>query len=159
MRRAVLVLVAGVVAAAPVARAQVPHSFAGIYDEDGSGLADQARLGIGIVRQPFDWTQVQRDGWSAYDDYVGRAATAGVSVLPVLVRRPELGPPRSNAAFAQFAGEAVRRYGPTGSFWLDHPDVPFLPVHGWQVWNEPNIPNWWRGGPSPRKYVALLRAG
>jgi hypothetical protein len=158
MRRLVLVLAAGLLALAPVAQADLPRSFVGIYDEDEAGLVDQARLGIGIVRQPFDSSLVESEGWSAYDDYVSRAATAGVSVLPVLMRRPDLGPPRS-ADFAQFVGAAVARYGPTGSFWLEHPSVPFLPVHAWQVWNEPNIPNWWRSGPSARRYVALLRAG
>ena len=159
MRRMVLVVAVGALAFAPVAHADLPRSFVGIYDEDADGLADQARLGAGIVRQPFDWSLVERDGWSAYDDYIARAATAGMSVLPILIRAPELGPPSSNAAYAQFAGDAVRRYGAGGSFWLEHPDVPFLPVHAWQVWNEPNIPNWWRGGPSARKYAALLRAG
>lgn len=159
MRRLVLVFAAGALLLAPVARADLPRSFVGIYDEDTSGLTDQARLGVGIVRQPFDLGRVQDEGWAPYDDYVARAATAGVSVLPVLVRRPELGPPPSNAVLAEFAGEAVSRYGPTGSFWLEHPDVPFLPVHAWQVWNEPNIPNWWRGRPSAQKYVGMLRAG
>jgi polysaccharide biosynthesis protein PslG len=160
MRRVVLVLAAGALLLAPVAHADLPRSFVGIYDEDTSGLADQARLGVGIVRQPLDMARVEDEGWAPYDDYVTRAANAGVSVLPILIRRPELGPPASNAAFADFAGAAVARYGPTGSFWLEHSDVPFLPVHAWQVWNEPNIPNWWRrGGPNARRYVAMLRAG
>jgi Glycosyl hydrolase catalytic core len=158
MRRVVLVFAAGALLLAPVAHADLPRSFVGIYDEGTVGLADQARLGVGIVRQPFDWARVEDEGWAPYDDYVTRAATAGVSVLPILIRRPDL-PARSNAAYAQFAGDAVRRYGPTGSFWLEHPEVPFLPVHAWQVWNEPNIPNWWRSGPNARRYVAMLRAG
>jgi hypothetical protein len=159
MRRAVLLLGMGVLALAPMAHAAVPLSFVGLYSEDAAALPDQARLGVGIVRQPFDWSHVERSGWALYDDNVARAAAAGVSVLPILVRRPELGPPRSRAAYARFAGDAVRRYGPTGSFWIEHPEVPFLPVHAWQVWNEPNIPNWWRGGVSARAYVRLLRAG
>jgi hypothetical protein len=159
MRRLALVIGMGLLLAAPTAPAAVPLSFVGLYDEDASGLADQASLGVGIVRQPFDWERVQREGWSAYDDYIARAATAGVSVLPILMRSPDLGPPESNADYADFVAAAVRRYGPTGSFWLENPSVPFLPVHAWQVWNEPNIPNWWRRRPSARKYVALLRAG
>jgi hypothetical protein len=157
MRRVVLVVGMGLLVLAPAAHADLPRSFVGVYDEGTDGLADQARLGVGIVRRPFDWSRVEREGWPAYDDYVARAATAGVSVLPVLIRRPELGPPRSNEAYAEFVGEAVRRYGPRGSFWLAHPEVPFLPIHAWQVWNEPNIPNWWRGGVSARKYVRPLR--
>jgi hypothetical protein len=37
--------------------------------------------------------------------------------------------------------------------------VPFLPIHAWQIWNEPNIRNWWPGRVSAAAYVALLRAG
>jgi hypothetical protein len=159
MRRLALVIGMGLLLAAPTASAALPLSFVGLYDEDASGLADQASLGVGIVRQPFEWDRVQREGWSPYDDYIARAATAGVSVLPILIRNPALGPPESNAAYAAFVAEAVRRYGPTGSFWRENRSVPFLPVHAWQVWNEPNIPNWWRRRPSARKYVALLRAG
>jgi hypothetical protein len=176
MRRAVLLLGVGLLTLAPVAHAGVPRSFVGIYDEQPDGLADQARLGVGIVRQPFDWSRVERSpgqfDFSAYDGYVAQAATAGVSVLPILARPPEfrssrpagstsraMFPPSSNAAYAAFVGAAVRRYGPTGSFWREHPSVPFLPIHAWQVWNEPNIPNWWHSGVNAKKYVALLRAG
>src|SRR6478672_11185051 len=176
MRRALLVLGLGMLLLATPAQGAVPRSFAGIYDEDASGLAEQARLGVGIVRQPFDWSRVERSpgdyDFSAYDDYVAKAATAGMSVLPILSRPPDfrssrppgstsraMYPPASNTAFADFAGAAVRRYGPAGSFWSSHPDVPFLPIHAWQVWNEPNIPNWWRSGVDAKSYVALLRAG
>lgn len=176
MRRAVLLLGMGVLALAPAARAAVPLSFVGLYAEDTSGFADQARLGVGIVRQPFDWSRVERSpgdfDFSVYDDFVGKAAAAGVSVLPILARPPEfrssrpprsrsqaMYPPVSNADYAAFVYAAVERYGPMGTFWSSHPDVPFLPIHAWQVWNEPNIPNWWRSGPDPRRYVALLRAG
>jgi hypothetical protein len=176
MRRALLVLGMGVLALAPPALAALPLSFVGVYDEEPGGLAEQARLGVGIVRQPFDWSRVERApgdyDFSVYDDYVAQAATAGVSVLPILSRPPDfrssrppdstsraMFPPASNAAYADFVAAAVRRYGPTGSFWSSHPEVPFLPVHAWQVWNEPNIPNWWRSGVNAKRYVALLRAG
>jgi hypothetical protein len=91
--RLALVLGMGVLAFAPSAAAAVPRSFVGIYDEDAAGLADQTRLGVGIVRQPFDWSRVEHSpgdyDFSVYDDYVGDAATAGMSVLPVLARPPE----------------------------------------------------------------------
>jgi hypothetical protein len=100
------------------------------------------------------------------------AATAGLNVLPVLMGPPDfrssrppesrsraMFPPADNADFAAFAGAAVRRYGAGGSFWRTHTDVPDLPIHSWQVWNEPNIPNFWRSGPNAKRYVALLEAG
>jgi hypothetical protein len=164
MRRALLVLGLGMLALAPPAHAAVPLSFVGLYDEQAGGLADQARLGVGIVRQPFDWSRVEREpgeyDFSVYDDYVGKAAAAGVSVLPILARLPT---PHAQAidraAYARFVAAAVGRYGPAGSFWSAHPDVPFLPVHAWQIWNEPNIRNWWPGRVNAAAYVALLRAG
>src|SRR5436305_3612067 len=67
-------------------------------------------------------------------------------------------PPRRNSDFAKFAAAAVRRYGSSGSFWSAHPEIPYFPIVSWQVWNEPNIPNFWRSGPNAREYVALLRA-
>jgi Glycosyl hydrolase catalytic core len=176
MRRALLVIGMGLLSLAPVAHASVPRSFVGLYDEDASGLRDEARLGVGIVRQPFDWSRVERSpgefDFSVYDDYVAKAADAGMSVLPILSRPPEfrssrpadstsraMYPPASKTAFANFVTAAVRRYGPDGTFWVAHPRVPFLPIHAWQIWNEPNIPNFWRSGPSAKKYVALLRVG
>jgi Glycosyl hydrolase catalytic core len=94
-----------------------------------------------------------------------------VAVLPVLITPPPfwssrpasstsraMFPPRSDAAYAAFVGAAVRRYGPNGSFWRAHPNVPFLPIHSWQVWNEPNIPNFWRSGVNAHEYVKLLKA-
>jgi polysaccharide biosynthesis protein PslG len=69
--------------------------------------------------------------------------------------------PSSNAtraAYARFAGAAVNRYGPGGTFWLDHPELPYLPVHAWQIWNEQNSPFFFRPGPDPESYAALLRA-
>ena len=34
-------------------------------------------------------------------------------------------PPRSNAAYAGFVRELVRRYGPRGSFWAENPGLPY----------------------------------
>jgi hypothetical protein len=64
--------------------------------------------------------------------------------------------PKRDAPYAEFAGAMVRRYGPHGSFWSQNPTVPRLPVHMWQVWNEPNIAQYWRQ-PFARSYVSLLR--
>ena len=183
-RSAVGFLIAALVLCAP-AQARVPKGFVGLYADDAffgdqayrsAQFAAQSQLGVGIVRQPLEWSQVELSpgyfDFSAYDGFVGNAAAAGVQILPVLVGPPEfrssrpadstsraMFPPESNADFATFAGAAVRRYGTGGSFWMEHPSVPYRPIHSWQVWNEPNIPNWWRSGPSARRYVALLRAG
>src|SRR3954447_1018920 len=185
MRRAVLAsIVLTMLACAPGALA-LPRSFVGIYGDDAfygdasyrqRQFEDQARLGVGILRQPFEWSRVERSAghfdFSDYDGFVGDAARAGISVMPTLIAPPAfrssrppsstsraMFPPRSNAAYAAFVSAAVKRYGPTGSYWRDNPAVPFLPIHAWQIWNEPNIPNFWRSGVNAKEYVGLLRAG
>ena len=37
----------------------------------------------------------------------------------------------------------VERYGPDGTFWTDHPELPKHPLREWQIWNEPHLPAYW----------------
>lgn len=183
--RAALIALACLLVAASGAHAGVPRSFVGLYGDDAffgdssyrsAQFAAEARLGVGIVRQPFEWWRVERSpghyDWSTYDAYVADAAAAGMSVMPMLIAPPDfrssrpassasraMFPPRSNAAYARWVASAVRRYGPGGTFWAQHRSLPFIPIHAWQVWNEPNIPNFWRSGVNAKEYVALLAAG
>jgi len=50
----------------------------------------------------------------------------------------------------------VSRYGPGGSFWRLHPELPAVPIRAWQVWNEPSLPAYWPSGPDPAEYTRLL---
>ena len=138
-------------------------------------LSRMARAGVRVVRQTFDWTELERApgryDFSFHDRYVADIARKRLRLLPILFGAPPfrssapagapvLGsyPPRSNAEFARFATTLARRYGPSGSFWRAHPELPDLPISSWQVWNEPNLPQYWRPRPDPRAYVRLLRA-
>jgi hypothetical protein len=49
------------------------------------------------------------------------------------------------AAWSGFVGDVVGRYGTR--------------VARYEMWNEPNLAEFWRSGPSPAEYSALLRAG
>jgi hypothetical protein len=53
--------------------------------------------------------------------------------------------------------ELARRYGPDGSFWAEHPDVPRRPIRAWQLWNEPNLRGYWSRQPFAAGYVRLLK--
>ncbi|HEY2006650.1 MAG TPA: hypothetical protein VGG87_09370 [Solirubrobacteraceae bacterium] len=103
--------------------------------------------------------------YAATDQVVGDAARHGLNVLPTLLYAPGwdaagnragFSIPRRDAPYAEFAGAMVRRYGPHGSFWGQNPSIPRTPIHMWQVWNEPNIAQYWRQ-PFARSYVGLLR--
>ena len=134
-----------------------------------------AAAGAGTVRHPFLWSVIEptpgRYDFALHDGFVLAAARQGLSVLPVLFdppafrsSRPASGaergvyPPADNASFGTFAAALVRRYGPGGSLWREHPAVPARPIRAWQIWNEPNIPFYWPAGPNPAAYTALLQA-
>src|SRR5918993_705020 len=137
-------------------------------------MAAIAATGARVLRQPFYWSVMEpqpgRYDFSLYDAYIATAANANLRVLPILFdppafrsARPAAGarrgayPPASYGDFAFFAATLVRRYGPGGEFWQRHPELPQLPIRGWQVWNEPNIPAYWPSGPNPAAYAAMLR--
>jgi hypothetical protein len=183
-RRALAFLAAVVtaLALAPAASAKpVSRDFIGITSEDvfagdanyrAANLTAQSSLGIGLLRQPFDWAQIERApgqyDLSYHDAYVLAAARHGTTILPILFHTPDFHavrvdgknacPPRTNASLAAYAQVLVARYGPNGTLWAEHPEVPALPIRSWQIWNEPNLGPYWCGKANAKQYVAMLRA-
>jgi hypothetical protein len=101
------------------------------------------------------------------DATVLAAARRGLGVLPVVqdtpgwaASRPSDGrgsPPRDPADYAALLRSLVRRYGPAGTLWTEHPEVRRQPIRTWQLWNEPNLALYWSRQPFARAYVRLLR--
>jgi hypothetical protein len=158
----------------------VSRGFVGMTADDvfvgndayrSANLSAMAALGVGTIRQTFEWSTIERRrghyDFAYYDAYVAKAAAYGIRVLPVLFnppafRRPTRGraacPPRRMGSFARFAKKVVRRYGRHGSLWRAHRGARKLPITAYQVWNEPNLRIYWcNRKPSPRGYVAMLR--
>ena len=52
----------------------------------------------------------------------------------------------------------AERYGPGGSFWSAHPDLPYDPVTTYEVWNEPNLATFWCPRPDPAAYARIYLA-
>jgi hypothetical protein len=168
-------------ALAPAAAAKpVTRDFVGITAEDifagdagyrSQNLAAQSALGIGLIRQTFDWARIETApghyDLGYHDEYVAAAAAHGITILPILFRTPDfhLGrrharyacAPKSNASLAAFAEALVRRYGPNGTLWAERPGLPKLPIRSWQIWNEPNLAQYWCGRPNAKQYVGMLR--
>ena len=70
---------------------------------------------------------------------------------------------RSRSDYVTYLAALVERYGPEGTFWTDHPELPKHPLREWQIWNEPHLPAYWdapENGPYgyARAYPLLLRA-
>jgi hypothetical protein len=176
------ILACAFLAGAAPAAAAVPKDFFGVVSEDvfaGSGpyrdatVAQQASIGVGLIRQTFHWNQIETSpgvyNFSGYDAYMATMASHGIRVLPILFDPPRFRakvsrrtsatyPPRHYADLGAFGAAVARRYGPSGSFWAQNPGVPRLPITAYQVWNEPNIPAYWPSGPNAKQYARLLAA-
>jgi hypothetical protein len=154
----------------------------GVVPQRPVGLTDTALMraaDIDSIRVWFSWAQVEaRRGdydWSQVDLVVATAAHDGIGVLPFLFGEPGWAvtedayrcndrcltyAPASDVtreAYADFAAAAVRRYGPDGSFWAEHPGLDYVPVRSWQIWNEQNSKFFYRPAANARSYAALLR--
>jgi hypothetical protein len=101
------------------------------------------------------------------DRLISAAAAKRLSVLPVIEYTPlwdaslpgnSSSPPTRPAAYAAFLTALVKRYGPSGTFWTEHPRLPKVPIRMWQIWNEPHFTSYWTTQPFAAGYVALLRA-
>ena len=148
--------------------------FAGDEDYRDEMVEKQAKVGIGLTRQTFDWARIELEpgkfDFSVYDPWIEKLAEQRMRVLPILFNppafhssKPATGakrgtyPPRRPEDIAGFARALVERYGPEGSFWEDT-DAPKTPIRSWQIWNEPNLPVYWPAGADAEEYTELLRA-
>ena len=186
----VLGTVALLLAAAPGASAAartVPHGFFGVHwTPELAAVASEAQeyqwdlmaeSGVESLRVDFTWiaAQPQRDqpiDFRRFDGLVRRAALRDVELLPVVTDAPRWArayrsrfksPPRNPATFARFIGALVERYGSSGTFWTEHPELPKRPVRDWQVWNEPHLRSYWNAPAKskwahPGGYGRMLRA-
>jgi hypothetical protein len=189
-RTAVVAALAALLLAAPPALAAraAPQGFFGVmYDHGIERASDEvqdaqwdlmASSGVESVRTVFDWADAQPDGrgspfkFDQTDGVVRRAALRNIDVLPVVFYAPKwarayrnrfTSPPAKRADYVTYVAALVERYGPEGTFWTEHPELPKRPVREWQIWNEPHLPTYWDApekGPFgyARAYPLLLRA-
>ncbi|MFL5869445.1 MAG: hypothetical protein ACJ75R_00050 [Solirubrobacterales bacterium] len=163
----------------PPARPQLTVGVVPQRDYDSVDTAMMDAAGIESIRVWLPWSQIEsvrgHYDWSATDAAIRRGAEAGLASFPFLFTEPDwaieldghdcfdrcatYAPSSATTrdAYAGFAGAAVRRYGPDGTFWADHPELPYLPIHSWQIWNEQNAPAFFGPRPDPELYAAMLR--
>jgi hypothetical protein len=144
----------------------------GVVSQSELEPADYRRMhdgGVASLRFRLDrrWVEAApgaRD-WKYVDRLVGDAARHDIEALPFVYGSPgwvaehHAAPPlRSRSdrrGWRSFLRALVRRYGPHGAFWEGWGDPG--PIRTWQVWNEPNLPIYWRPRPDPREYARLMR--
>ncbi|MDD0841194.1 hypothetical protein [Pseudomonas sp. Gutcm_11s] len=128
-------------------------------------------LGVTQVRLDWEWRRVEatrgKYNWRSMDTLVRVAHEEGIELLPIVhyapnwALRPESKPtdvyemaPKEEAFadYARFLKACIERYGPGGKA-----KVPFTPILYWQVWNEPNIKNFWGPEPDAAAFTRLMR--
>jgi hypothetical protein len=169
---------------APDSAHAAPRSFFGIVpqaivSEEDARYMRAAR--IGSIRLPIGWDSVQpsRNGpydWSGPDREVAMAANQGLRVLPFLAGVPgwagrrttklPIDSARVRRGWTAFVRAVVKRYGPGGEFWAQHPPGVDrgdgivlrrrMPMRTWQVWNEANF-FYFAFPVSPSRYARLVK--
>ena len=179
MKRTLPILAAllALFALAPAAQAaRAPGVFAGMAPQGPTSARDYALMessGVPSVRLPMYWAGIQPEtpfltepDFDGIDHDVRLAAEHDIRVMPFLWGSPEWAAARSvdlpvdtawqRWGWRTFLRDAVDRYGPYGSFWFEHPDLPYMPIRDWEVWNEQNIVTF-SSSTSPARYAKLLR--
>jgi hypothetical protein len=159
------------VAPTPAAAARPDRAFFGMQAwtvPNARDFATMNRGGVGTFRAVLDAAQLgaspSEAHWAPYDAMVAAAARARIEVLPMLMGTPgtrvRLQRPRTRArriAWGSFVTAVAQRYGRDGTFWAAHPELDPMPFKAYQVWNEPNLPAYWRPAPDAAGYMRLVR--
>jgi hypothetical protein len=144
--------------------------------EIGAQLSALRATGATLARSDALWeasepaaptTGVHHYDWDFDDRVASMLAQHGLRWLPIVdysapwadsVPGVDHSPPSSVAAYAAYAGALAARYGPGGAFWRAHPRLGELPVQLYEIWNEPDNPEFWAPQPSPAAYSRLYAA-
>jgi hypothetical protein len=143
--------------------------------------------GVGWVRDAVPWPDaeptppiggVHAYRWGTFDAQVTRYAQHDLTLQPVIRQTPswaedptamdpcreskrsrDAGPSALGASeYGEFVGAYLRRYGRLGSFWSEHPELPYKPVTRVELWNEPNWSPFYCPAPNPERYAAMVVA-
>ncbi|HET6999052.1 MAG TPA: hypothetical protein VFI03_10730 [Solirubrobacterales bacterium] len=176
-RRITLILTLALMAIAPsAAQAYLPPGFIGVSPQSPANSKDfelMRESGVDSVRLPLYWTVVQAKSpaiaepdWAGFDHEVGLAAEADIRIMPFVWGSPEWVAPQvidlpvrtaqQRWGWSKMLREAVDRYGPDGYFWEENPELPYLPIRRWEIWNEQNIVTF-ADQPDPVAFAKLIR--
>jgi hypothetical protein len=130
-----------------------------LSDRDLARTLDGVRaVGATRIRIDLNWALIQERGrtsyrWAPFDRAVRAARARGLHVLGAILYTPRWAQPTGGtgtsppvnledyATFAQRAANHFRRFG----------------VEAYEIWNEPNIVNFWAPGPDPARYTQMLK--
>ena len=160
-------------ARAPGGHQHAPRTFFGLQpgptpvdDEDAAKISATR---VRTVRIGLDWNRVQPAHgsfvWTRPDREIARLAAHGIQAFPSLAgtpawvkprpTTPPLGSKRKVDAWREFWKSGQQRRSP---FHVECGcQTRPIPIASWQVWNEPNLNNYFTPRPSPKRYAKLLK--
>lgn len=149
-----------------------------LYDADAidRSLSMMNAAGIDWVRLNWSWKDIEPEqgqlNYSQFDLVAQAAAAHDIHLLPLLTAVPLWASTAPEALKQRYGGLApVDRYRPAdpedwllyvaraverydGDGYEDAPDSPR--ISHWQIWNEPNLTQFWPPEPDPNAYFELL---
>jgi hypothetical protein len=166
--------------AAPTASGTVPASAMNGWSLHGlsaqqldAQLALMQSQGVTALRVDASWSSIEPNApaaagplysFRATDAEIADMASHEIRWLPILdysapwassAAGDWRSAPASDAQFAAFSAAIAARYGAGGSFWAQNPQLPYLPVQSYEIWNEENATYYWDNGPDPAAYASL----
>lgn len=139
----------------------------------GAQLAALRATGASVARSDAPWETAEpsppaggnhRYRWSLDDTIASALAEHRLRWMPIIDYSPAWAylhpgqyhsPPRASSDYAAYARAFATRYGPSGTFWSAHPELPRLPVDTYEIWNEPDNPAFWAPSTDPGRYADL----
>ncbi len=147
-------------------------------------LAKIASLGITQVRFNVSWAAVEpiapKGGvhsyrWGLTNQEISAMARHRIRPQPSLTQTPDWDAvqgswvdlqcaksasrsPVDPEPYARFVRAFANRYGRGGSFWAAHPNLPYVPILRYEIWNEPNLKGGWCPRPQPWLYADMFVA-
>lgn len=124
----------------------------GLYGQQGGPIDLAAGTGAGWVREEIRWDWVEHPlgtyDWGFMDEMVQKSTARGLNILGLLGYNNS----------AQKAGVVNYDY-PDINLWKRYVAAVVThykaQIHAWEVWNEPDVPYFWKAGVS--QYLTLLR--
>jgi PKD repeat protein len=134
--------------------------------ESDAELQKQGRMiaeaGIEAVRTDIAWAEIQPDNreefeWEKFDPVIALSQSYGFGLLPIIGYSSEWASTARDAPSREdrtYAPPLPTEYG-----WFTYNAVDRYKAHvrAWEVWNEPNLPYFWRPEPNPALYTELLK--
>jgi hypothetical protein len=135
-----------------------------------AGRLDDLIAGTGTrwLRDSFEWSVIEpspgKFSFAYYDHYMLLAARRGLHIVAQLLGAPSWAAPTPTSLpadpgqYARYVAAVVGRYGPTGSFWRQHPSLAGSAISAYELWNEPYFASGDGGAYDPARYARMVKA-